>query len=250
MPITSYGIILFTIAKNEKGKHDIYYLLIQRRDTIEYVDALRPKCPIAQLEKWFTRMTPEERCRIQRYIDDFETLWHDLNLKKPSLSDDTYRRAKKRFEENKETILSMLVSSKSDVEELSWGFAKGRKNSKETVQDCALREFGEETCLSTKPLRPFTIESVREDFKGSDGRDYATNYFLYETFTKLPIVYTVSGSPIPGREKTISNEVNDMKWCTIEEACNLLNPRRRELLTQVDSFIRKAKGFGGYKTLF
>lgn len=233
--------ILFTLIKKNNGTYSVHYLIVQRRDTIEYVDCLRPKCPISQMEKWITLMTPDERQRIVQYIDNFPTLWHDLTLKKNSERDEIYLRAKKRFEENKDKILTFINNSSSEVLDLPWGFPKGRKNSGETPQNCAIREFEEETSLKKGPIRLFINDFVREEFKGSDGKDYATNYFIYETFCRLPIRYKKSGSFIPSREMTISNEINDMKWVTLEEAKTLLNSRRFELLKNLEQYILEKK---------
>lgn len=242
MPIPSYGIILFTIAKNERGENEIYYLLAQRRDTIEYVDTMRPRCPVSQLRQWASLMSQDERLKLQLYIDDFDILWQDLMMRAPKEHDRKYTDARERFNRVKGDILEAIVSTQSHVVEPPWGFPKGRRNRDEDVVDCALREFEEETCFRRDQIRAYVSSHVfSEAFKGSDTKEYSTQYFLYETFSKLPVKYRDSGSQINGRGPTISYEIQDLKWLTFKEALAKLNPRRQRLLADVHKFIIETK---------
>ena len=69
---TSYGIILFHIDLNDK----LWYLIAQRRDTIEYTDFLRGRYSYLNLAAYFRLMTPTERGRLSKYT--FNELWDDL----------------------------------------------------------------------------------------------------------------------------------------------------------------------------
>jgi len=242
-PTPSYGIILFTMTQDDKGEYSPHYLLAQRRDTIEFIDIFSPKCPPHQLPIWFSLMSHEERDRIKTYIDDFDTLWCDLNLPKGDYKKERrYILAKEKFEKNKDKYLELLESTTSFVREPAWGFPKGRKQKNETYMECALREFEEETKMSREPIRLFSREPIVEVFRGSNKRMYSTNYYLYETFTELEIQYVKSGSMVPGREKMICHEIQDLKWLDFEGACRKLNPRRCEILQRIHNLILKNKG--------
>lgn len=242
MPIPSYGVILFTIAKSSTGDTELYYLLSQRRDTIEYVDIMRPKCPVSQFRKWASLMSRDERLKLQTYIDDFDILWKDLMMRNPYVYDRKYVDARDRFLRVKNELLEAIVSTQSHVINPHWGFPKGRRNRDEDVVDTALREFEEETCFKSSQIRPYVSSHMfSEVFNGSDMKEYSTQYFLYETFSKLPVVYKNSYSEIKGREKTISYEVSDLKWVTFKEALGMLNPRRQRLLADVHKFIIDTK---------
>jgi hypothetical protein len=70
-PITSYGIILF--RHSAKG---VQYLMIRRKDTFGYIDFIRGKYVlnnIEQIQQLFNEMTIGERENIKNY--DFDTIW-------------------------------------------------------------------------------------------------------------------------------------------------------------------------------
>lgn len=242
-PTPSYGIILFTMSQNEQGEYRPRYLLGQRRDTIEFIETFTPRCQQHQLPIWFSLMSQEERSRLKTYINDFDTLWYDLNIPRGDYKNDKrYLASKDKFEKNKDKYLELLDTTTSFVREPAWGFPKGRKLKNETFMECALREFEEETRMSREPMRIFSREPIIEIFRGSNKKMYSTHYYLYETFTELDIEYVKSGSKIPGREKMICHEIQDLKWLDFEGSCRKLNPRRCEILQRVHTLILKTKG--------
>lgn len=230
--ITSYGVILFTI---EDGV--IYYLLGQRRDTIEYVDSIKFRFPVNKLSLWMSLMTKEEKLRIKSY--DFKTLWKDLTLRKDFETDYLYIRSKNKFENNKQHIFDSIDNSKTFVKEPSWGFPKGRKNAGETYISCALREFEEETKLSSFDIHRFKNESFSEYFNGSDRKKYTTHYYLFQSRERLKIKYTKCDSPIESRQDTVSAEFQNVGWFTFEECIKKVNPRRATLLKKINTLIMK-----------
>ena len=93
-PIMSLGIILYKI---DKGK--IKYLMVQRRDTLGFVEFMRGKYNLEN-EKYiyelFKIMTENERLNILSYEFDilWENLWMNKNLKK---FHNEYNNSKKKF---------------------------------------------------------------------------------------------------------------------------------------------------------
>jgi hypothetical protein len=74
LPITSYGIILFRYNNNQ-----IEYLMIRRKDSFGYIDLLRGKyvlTNIEQIQNIFNEMSLEEKQRIKE--NDFVTLWKNM----------------------------------------------------------------------------------------------------------------------------------------------------------------------------
>lgn len=239
-PIPSYGIIL---------KHKNKFLIVQRRDSIEYVDALKPRCPIYRLNRYFQQITVDEHQRLLNNMDSFDLLWQDLMLREHFYSDKMYQQSKKKFERHKSKIYEILYKNKPYIKNQKWGFPKGRKNKRgnETEIDCAIREFQEETNfdvlvyndkidtppgLNIKIIYPLDI-TLKEEFYGSDNRIYSTTYFVFESNAEFKIRKRPCCSPFASRKMTISDEISNMKWVTLEESKKYLNERRYQLLLKV-----------------
>lgn len=229
-PITSYGIILFYIDSSQK----IWYLLSQRRDTIEYSDFLRGRYNPLDLDVYFKLMTPDERYRLANFT--FEELWDDLWVN----HDNKYYlnikpKAKIKFDHQKSHIDKYLKMNPSIVSEPIWGFPKGKRNYRENEIECAVREFREETRLSIDYINLISLPPSVEVFKGSNGKMYSTVYYVAQV-TEL-IKY--KKIPLHGiRKETISEEISNLRWCTSEQALPLLKPWRQKLLMDTELKIR------------
>lgn len=237
----SYGIILFTMSQDDDGEYTPHYLLAQRRDTIEYIDFFSPRCPLTRLPLWFSLMTFDERDRIKKHINDFDTLWFDLTLDHKFKNDRKYIEARDRFNKNKEMILNLLNTTNTFVREPSWGWPKGRKQKDESTMNCAFREFEEESGMSKTQTSLFFQEPVSEVFSGTNGKTYSTHYYVCEAPREIDIVYKRSSSKVSGREKTICHEIRDLAWLDFSRACRKLNPRRCNLLKDINDRIMAVK---------
>lgn len=232
-PITSYGVLL--VYKDEKiGK--LQYLLSQRRDSIEYIDFLKGKYTIVNLKHLLSLITVEEKERILN--NSFDDLWDDLWVNHESYFYLEFKqRAKVKYENNKEIIDTYLKNNNSLKNEPIWGFPKGKKNNKETEINCAFREFKEETNMSIDYLNLLNLPPSIEVFKGSDGKMYSTVYYIAYIDTKIPIKkIKINNSNI--RKETISEEISNLKWCSIEYALKLLPPWRQKLIIDTDLKIK------------
>jgi 8-oxo-dGTP pyrophosphatase MutT (NUDIX family) len=228
-PITSYGILLFYIDPDDK----IWYLLAQRRDTIEYADFLRGRYSFPNLETYFGLMTLEERDRLTKY--SFDELWDDLWVNHDNrFYRDVRPKAKAKYESNRQLMLDLLESTDSTTTEPGWGFPKGKKNLNETEIECAFREFKEETKMSLDYLNLLNLPPSTEVFKGTNGRMYSTVYYIAQVDHKIPIQkITTQGL----RSETVSEEISNLAWCTQGEALNLLPPWRQRLLVDTETKI-------------
>jgi len=230
-PITSYGIILFHVDQN---KH-LYYLLSQRRDTIEYTEFIRGRYTFQELETFFKNMTFEERERIEKY--SFDELWDDLWV---DHSNTFYKeikpRASIRFDTNKYLIEKYLCNTTTCQLEPSWGFPKGRRNSKESEIDCAFREFNEESTLCLNYINLLNTAPVTEVFKGTNDKMYSTVYYIAQTNERLEWKKQKLYGRI--RTETISEEISNLRWCTLGEALLLLKPWRQKLLIDLEIKLR------------
>ena len=228
-PITSYGILLF--HRDPDGK--IWYLLSQRRDTIEYADFLRGRYSLDTLATYFSLMTIEERKRLENY--EFDELWDDLWVNHDNrYYRDVKPKALARYEANQQLKEKYLTETTPFKTEPGWGFPKGKKNPKETELQCAFREFKEETRLHIDYRNLLNLPPSKEIFKGSNGKMYGTVYYISQTDTLLPIIKI----PTTGiRNETISEEVCNLRWCTLQEALELLPPWRQKLLIDAEAKI-------------
>ena len=105
-PITSLGIICF-----KKNENEIKYLMIQRRDTLGFVEFMRGKYNIENISyifRLFKIMTISERKRIEKY--SFDKLWNDLWMNKNTRQyHNEYENSKKKFSHSKIKLKSLLL---------------------------------------------------------------------------------------------------------------------------------------------
>ena len=84
-PITSLGAIVFKLVESPEvpGLYTTKYLLIQRKDTLGFVEFLRGKYNLENIKyifKIFEIMTKKERDFIE--VNDFDTIWNSLWMNK------------------------------------------------------------------------------------------------------------------------------------------------------------------------
>ena len=237
-PVTSYGITLFYRGYfTESTTGEIYFLLQQRRDTFEYMDFIRGMWrTLYQAIALFTLMSIEERQRIRDFI--FQELWDDLFVDKQSkMYKESYAKAKRKYDSIRHLIPHILDTTQTNVIEPPWGFPKGKKNSyHESEIDCAIRETEEETKIPASFIKTYPHCKYSEQFSGTNGKVYATHYYLAETLVKHDIGKMETLDCI--RKDTISEESRAVKWVTYEEASKYLNLRQQQILHEALDHIK------------
>lgn len=233
-PITSYGIILFTVT----GKNQIKYLLCQRRDSISYAEFLKGTLKDEDIPRHIALMSSEERQRCLNYFakNDMLTLWKDLwiNHKSRCFRYD-FKKCKDTFMSNMNRYKDIFVRCSLEQRVNEWGFPKGRKQSHEREYDCAMREFEEETKISKNDIvleRHFKPEV--EHYTGTDGKSYRTilyvAYIPYEKVVKATLTTDVNI-----RAPCISEEIGQQQWMTYSDALSNLNDTKQRILKKVNS---------------
>jgi ADP-ribose pyrophosphatase YjhB (NUDIX family) len=228
-PITSIGIIAFrknkkdilqpifeTYLKDNKElnrENKLKVLLIQRKDTMGYIDFLRGKNP-EYLNVQIEEMIPEELERLRTC--DFDTLWDDLwNDHSSKYYKNDKKKCKYKFNE---VDINKLIDP--DMKSLwtfqEFGIPKGRKNLKENFRDCAIREFEEETGYSSNHYKIINTGTVEEKFIGSNGIEYKHIYYLACINDDAPV------SSIDEHNRHQSNEIKNVGFFTKKEACFLI----------------------------
>jgi 8-oxo-dGTP pyrophosphatase MutT (NUDIX family) len=262
-PVTSYGIIAYRIRQpaseaepavlNQIADDDtingldgkqIEILLIQRRDTLGYVEFMRGKYSVPNVEyiqSLFNQMTISELERLQKY--DFETLWNALWNNQIS----------RQYRQEYETALGKYTSLQTGVEEAGgktlewyienanrewvtpeWGFPKGRRGNRESEISCATREFTEETgldetqCNLVKNLLP-----VEENFLGGNRIQYRHRYYI--AYCKQVTEVQIDVSNV-----IMNREIGDIGWFSFEKAMSLIRPynvEKRQILSTVQQIL-------------
>jgi len=181
-PIISFGIICYKIENN-----DIKYLMIQRKDSLSFMEFIRGKYEtndIEYIKKLLSNMTIIERQMIlnNKFEDIWNYVWYqnesNININK---NNKEFINSKIKFYTLNENnfLKNYIISIKTIYNEQEWGFPKGRRKMKENDIDCAIREFYEETRINKEDLKILTdIIPFEEIFFGTNGIMYKHLYYI------------------------------------------------------------------------
>ncbi len=267
LPITSYGVIVFrfntpdgiqsqpsTLLSDptsktglEPLKDGLEVLLIQRRDSIGFVEMIRGKYRLTDstyIKQQLAGMTPSERTRLLN--EPFDTLWDTMWGPTPTASTNAYKMEKDLAKNKLETLvadgtLKMLIEESGpgwDTPE--WGFPKGRRDPHESEYACAMRELWEETNIAESDIYPIrNLDPISETFFGTNHVHYCHKYFL---------AYLPGGTETKsiGMTETCMNdhmrrEVGAIQWFSVEDALAKIRPEsveKREVLLRASSILR------------
>lgn len=277
-PITSYGVIVFrvnapwnqaavltsptgtTLATGLENVYDtIEFLMIQRRDTIGFVEIMRGKyklCDTDYIVRQFQGMTAAERERLR--TEPFEELWQNLwgqpsgqspqaGCKQTQMSN-SYRHEKEIAKEKLQLLRTSLNPTLDEIYERAgrawdspeWGFPKGRRDPHESDYKCAMRELWEETNLKESDVIPINgIEPITETFFGSNHVHYCHKYYI--AYAPQAAAEGVDYDRAFAENKHIQREVGGLAWVRAEEALRRIRPdnvEKKEILLRVCSLLR------------
>lgn len=236
-PVTSYGIIAY-----KRIDRDIKILLVQRKDSIGYIDFVRGKydTKIKKEEIFKTligEMTLSEKKRLLKY--SFDELWNRLWMNHNSRAyNNDYNLAKKKFYslDVKNMIKESLKETKWENSEFS--IPKGRRNNSEPIIECAIREFIEETGFKkTDFYIDNNFKPIEEVFYGSNGISYKHIYYIAEIFNdKIP--------KIDNTNILQAGEIKYINWFSYKESMNLFRyyeTTKREIVHKVYKLLNENK---------
>jgi hypothetical protein len=273
-PIISTGIIAFRFSSEKKieylmicrkhtlgyvdflrGKYilnnDYYILNLIKQMTIEEKKNLL-KRNFDELWKllWSkTEIEYTENLKTMECLSDKESLediLRKIDLQNIPLIDsrsciytsDTYSPKEKYNYLKKNYILYSLIKKSLKYEQFidpEWGFPKGRRNYHEKDFDAALREFNEETGISTNYLKNIqNILPFEEIFIGSNYKCYKHKYYL------MNIDYLNSLNCANFQYE----EVSKMEWKTHDDCIKSIrsyNMEKKRLITNIHMCIQKYK---------
>lgn len=240
LPITSYGIIAF--KKSEQG---LKYLMIRRKDTFGYIDFIRGKYSpfnIVQVRKIINEMSIQEKQNILKmsFNDLWREMWGDA-LRTQYKNEENI--SSKKFEtiragvpcnEKTITLEDIVKESITNWTETEWEFPKGRRNYQEKDLDCALREFQEETGISSSHLHLIdNLIPFDELYIGSNHKSYKHRYFLgyiEDVFDEISI---------KDYQKT---EVSKIEWKTFDECMSSIRPyslEKKMVIKNINSMLEE-----------
>lgn len=245
-PITSYGIICYCKINNE-----IKYLMIQRKDSLCYIEFIRGKYKMNDINyicKLFKFITNKEKSKILN--SDFDTLWKDLwkeydinKFKKEYLqSKRKFDKIKNGFEHNDKLIdfnyiIDLSENNSAIYNETEWEFPKGRRNLNEHNIKCAIREFEEESGLSKNRIKLINNKSYEEIYIAVNKTRYRHIYYIAKCndITSEDILFNP-------KNKVQIKEVKDVKWLNYDNVINNIRNiyiERIELFKRVNKIINK-----------
>ena len=256
LPITSYGVIVFKLNKN----NILNYLMIRRKNSFGYIDFIKGKYSINNIEQIQNNI--DEMSIYEKTIlgnEPFDFLWKHLWCENANLlnyKNEEYICLKKfdliknglMIDNNMVTLKQLLENSTTTWSETEWEFPKGRKNYQERDIDCALREFEEETGISKENIK--IIENVlpfEEMYVGSNHKIYKHKYFL--GFMKNNVVNggncdlneygDYSECNLTSYQKS---EVSKMEWKTIEQCLESIRPynlEKKTIITNINKILQE-----------
>ena len=236
LPITSYGMIVF-----RKSAEGLQFLMLRRKDSFGYIDFIRGKYSpynIHQIQEIVNEMSLEEKHRLLN--NSFEELWKNMwgvasisQYKNEEVTSNNKMLIIKNgvtINDKTITLKEIIENSTTNWSETEWEFPKGRRNIKERDLDCALREFEEETGISSYKIT--LIENLlpfEEIFIGTNHKSYKHNYFL-----------AFMNENINENEEYLNNyqltEVSKLEWKTFDKCLEAIRPynlEKKNLITNI-----------------
>ena len=222
------------------NKNKIQFLLIQRKHTLGYMEFIRGRYLINNVDHivfLFQQMTIKEIDNINKMT--FDELWLDLWGTNKVMNDYTISQNNfnllKTGNSSDYLPLSFYVENVKPLwDSPEWGFPKGRKNNLENDYECAIREFEEETGLNNKQYNILNnVEPIIENLIGTNGKKYRHIYYLALTFDDIkPSINTINKHQL--------DEIGDIGTFNYEDALNLIRQYhfdRKKILTIVFIYI-------------
>ena len=270
-PIQSLGVIVFRIKTRlkkvyswetireldkpdvindkEKEYNNIEFLMIRRRDTLGFVEFVRGRYSLSDLEfikNIFEEMTIEEKNKI--LVDNFEKLWCDMWLldrveKKGPYKKEFYISQKKfmklkagyYFDGEYIKLDNIIRNLKNNWLEPEWGFPKGRRNPKEKDTDCANRELCEETGIEMSDYILYkNIKPFEEVFLGSNNVLYKHIYYLGQYTSDKEVVIDETNR----HQKIEISKIQWMNYNLLKTKIRSYNEKRLRIVKNVLNTIK------------
>lgn len=230
-PVLSYGVICFT--KDKK------ILMIRRKDSINYIEFLRGKYKLND-EKYIIGLLngcclgEREKLITNSFKQLWDELWFSGEVKKPLTERmiKEYNKSKQMFE--KLNIKKLLVNCDKNYTEPEWEIPKGRRSTRETNINCAIREFEEETDLQKSDYQLFqNVLPISEEYMGTNGVRYKHIYYFAMFCGEKELRINLN-------KYEQYSEIGDIKWMTLDEGISKIRPEnqtKKDIIVKTKQFI-------------
>lgn len=222
------------VPENKKCVSDeMLILLVERKDTVGFLNIVQGSYPDLEpfrskkLAKYVYELTCEERKKLLEW--DFKDLWKLAGSNKKD-----YLKAQSKFE--KLDIKDILDANSCTHQEADFLMPKGRLKFGETIRQCALREFSEETGYNKNDVELLDIQPFEEQFIGTDGKTYKNVFFVAKM--KSGKIVTVKLGDDPNQSK----EVRNVGWFNLNECNDIIrtyHQDKKDILNKVFFIIEK-----------
>lgn len=220
----------------------IEYLLIRRKNSLNYVEFIRGKYDINNfdyLTKSMNFITIDERCMVRN--NSFENLWTDLWGNNSINSE--FIESKNKFNLIKKGIcikkndinihfsLDKLIDNVVyNFKEPEWGFPKGRRNLKEKNIECAKREFEEETNIVSDNYNIVNMTPLEETYLASNNLKYKHIYYISQIKNRNTIL------EINKNNEDQKIEIGNISWFKFNDAISIIreyNIEKKNILVNI-----------------
>lgn len=250
-PVTSYGIIAVRYQDDvhitslsspspmiPNGSQFIQFLLIQRKDSMSFVEFIRGKYnhhEESYIGVLLEGMTQKEHAHLSSmtFPELWFEVWGESSVVRSHKND--YESAERRYGQIRERLPILLSQYPTKWNEPEWGFPKGRRNPYENDIGCAMREFQEETGLCPSD---FTIlqntNCISETFFGSNHVHYCHKYYIAVCHPSIEVEMNTDNF-------YMAREIGAIKWCSLEDATSKIRPdniEKREILLKAGKIMK------------
>lgn len=217
--------------------NDIKFLMVQRKNSLGYLEFIRGRYDLSDHDAiiyLIQQMTPEE---INSIINkDFDELWNnlwDINNIRNKNHHKEYIISKQKFYQLKMNDIELLKNTNVLYEFNEWGFPKGRRELYESDFVCAIREFEEETLFDeNRYLLLENCKYIRENLIGTNGINYAHNYFL-----------AILNDDNDDNYNFYNKEISNLKIMNIEDCISLIRPYHKNKIKIIKSMYNIINNF-------
>ena len=245
-PITSFGVICYKYLNK-----NMYYLMVQRKDSLCYTEFIRGKYDIKNISyiaKLLKNMTKNEQEKLKN--NDFDYLWNAMwinntnNMRKEyNISATKFKSLKNGYKIKADGLiidinLGLLISTEH-LFETEWEFPKGRRKINEKDINCALREFEEESGINKTLLCiEENCKQYEEIFIGNNKLRYRNIFYLasYAKNNINDIFYDLKNCDQ-------IKEIKDVQWFDYDTICAKIQNKieKLELFKRIHFQILKTK---------
>jgi 8-oxo-dGTP pyrophosphatase MutT (NUDIX family) len=215
----------------ESKPDELLFLLVERKDTVGFLNLIQGAYSDAEPQKsrklgrYVSELTCEERYKVANW--SFDDLWKIAGTNKKNF-------AKSRDKFHNLNVTQLLANHRCEYQEADYLMPKGRLKTGETVRQCAIREFAEETGYGRTDVILLSAPPYIELFSGIDGKTYRNVFFLAQLRNNAYIRKELGDDP------SQSKEVRNVGWFNLGECRKLIRNYHREkinILVKAHRFI-------------